>query len=141
MVSRTFFVARAGQQHGPITEDEFRKLVELGHLKADDLVWFEGATDWMPAASFLDRGTTSAATPPGPSVAQEAQDAPPKADEQFRRRKSRINGSTVFWGLIIIVMIGVTVAEPGSIPYKFAGANKRSDLRSNWGRAAGCFNI
>jgi hypothetical protein len=122
MVSRTFFVSRGGQQHGPITEDEFRKLVELGHLKADDLVWSEGAADWMPAASFLGRGTTSAAIPPGPSVAQGAQGAPPKVDEQTPARKSRINGSTVFWALIIIVIVGVALAEPGSLPYRFAGA-------------------
>jgi hypothetical protein len=122
IVSRTFFVARAGQRHGPITEDEFRKLIELGHLKADDLIWSEGAADWIPAASFLDRGTTSAAAPPGPSVAQRAQRASPKADEQTPAR-SWINARTVFWGLIIIVVIiGVVAAEPGSMPYRLAGA-------------------
>ena len=79
-MSRTFFVSRAGQQDGPITEDELQKLVELGHLKADDLVWTEGATEWMPAASVLNQRAAGAATPAGPSVAQGAPGALLKAE-------------------------------------------------------------
>jgi hypothetical protein len=65
----TWFIARDGKQHGPITDLEFRKLVELGHLKPTDYVWHDGAPDWMPGTRFLD------AVPP---VAKpEPQPAPP----------------------------------------------------------------
>jgi hypothetical protein len=52
-MATTWFISRDGQQHGPITEPEFRKLIELGHLKDTDFVWHEGAPDWMPGTQFL----------------------------------------------------------------------------------------
>jgi hypothetical protein len=122
MVSKTWFISRAGQQHGPITDDEFRKFVELGHLKADDLVWSEGATDWKPGASFLDHGKTHAATAPAPAVAHAVQGAPVNEDELTPMRRSWVNGGTIFLGLIVLVIVGVAIAEPGSVPYRVAGA-------------------
>lgn len=53
-MATTWFITRDGQQHGPITELEFRKLIELGHLKGTDFVWHEGAPDWMPGTQFLE---------------------------------------------------------------------------------------
>lgn len=34
----------------------------------------------------------------------------------------RISGGTIFWGVIILAMVGAVVAEPASIPYRLAGA-------------------
>lgn len=44
-----WYLARDGQQFGPISEAEMAKLVELGHLQSTDLLWRDGFPDWRPA--------------------------------------------------------------------------------------------
>ncbi len=48
-----WFIARDGTQHGPVTDAELRKIVELAHLKPTDLVWRQGFTDWRAASSVF----------------------------------------------------------------------------------------
>jgi hypothetical protein len=48
-VSQPWYLARGGQQFGPISEAEMAKLVELGHLQPTDLLWRDGFPDWRPA--------------------------------------------------------------------------------------------
>jgi len=42
-----WYLARDGQQFGPLSDPEMRKFIQLGHLRADDLVWRKGFSDWM----------------------------------------------------------------------------------------------
>src|SRR5262245_49777858 len=44
-----WYLAREGQQYGPLSEAELAKFVELGHLQPNDLLWREGFPDWKPA--------------------------------------------------------------------------------------------
>jgi hypothetical protein len=44
-----WYLARGGQQYGPLSESEMRKFIELGHLRPTDLVWSQGFKDWQPA--------------------------------------------------------------------------------------------
>ena len=44
-----WFLARDGQQHGPLSETEMRTFVDMGHLREHDLVWRSGFADWRPA--------------------------------------------------------------------------------------------
>jgi GYF domain 2 len=44
-----WYLARDGKQYGPLSDAELSRFVELGHLKADDLLWREGLSDWQPA--------------------------------------------------------------------------------------------
>jgi len=48
-VNPQWYLARDGQQFGPISEAEMAKLVELGHLQPTDLLWRDGFPDWRPA--------------------------------------------------------------------------------------------
>lgn len=64
-----WFIARDGKQHGPVTDVELKKLVELAHLKPADLVWRQGFSDWRTAASVF------------PSIAEPAKPAAPAAPE------------------------------------------------------------
>jgi hypothetical protein len=48
-----WYLARDGQQYGPISDVELSKLDELGHLKSSDLLWRPGFTDWRPAAAVV----------------------------------------------------------------------------------------
>ncbi len=44
-----WYLARDGQQYGPITDLELGKMVELRHLHPDDFLWREGFEDWVEA--------------------------------------------------------------------------------------------
>ncbi|MEO1265657.1 MAG: DUF4339 domain-containing protein, partial [Pseudomonadota bacterium] len=61
-----WYLARDGQQFGPVSEDELRKLIELGHLRASDLVWHAGYAEWQPAQAAIDalKATPQPAAPP-----------------------------------------------------------------------------
>lgn len=63
-----WFIARDGKQHGPVSDVELKKIVELSHLKAADLVWRQGFTDWRAAASvFPEIGAAATPAPTEPS--------------------------------------------------------------------------
>jgi hypothetical protein len=64
-----WFIARDGKQHGPVSDVELKKIVELSHLKPTDLVWRQGFTDWRAAPSvFPEIGAPAApATSPAPN--------------------------------------------------------------------------
>jgi GYF domain 2 len=74
-----WFLARDGQQYGPLSETELGKFVDLGHLQPTDLLWREGFPDWRPAmVVFPPRKqamprTTPAPRPPGAFAPQAAQ--------------------------------------------------------------------
>jgi hypothetical protein len=44
-----WYLARDGQQFGPISDAELAKFIELGYLQPTDLLWREGFPDWRPA--------------------------------------------------------------------------------------------
>lgn len=73
-----WYLARDGQQHGPITATEMSKIVELGYLLPTDLVWRQGFDEWRPAHSVFPPAPRPAAPaqPPRPTPAQN--EAPPQ---------------------------------------------------------------
>ena len=63
-----WYLARDGQQYGPLSEPELAKFIELGHLQPTDLLWREGFPDWRPAmVDFPQRGKPAMARPPQPA--------------------------------------------------------------------------
>ena len=44
-----WYLARDGQQFGPLSDAELAKFIELGHLQPTDLLWRDGFPDWRPA--------------------------------------------------------------------------------------------
>lgn len=49
-----WYVARDGQQFGPLSDAEMSKFNELGHLESSDLVWRKGFSDWQPASHVFE---------------------------------------------------------------------------------------
>jgi hypothetical protein len=72
-----WYLARDGQQYGPVTDAELSKIIELGHLKPTDLVWRQGMDDWAPAESTLDLRPKSAPPPPRVEAPQPPNRRPP----------------------------------------------------------------
>jgi hypothetical protein len=48
-----WYLARDGQQFGPLSEAELAKFIDLGHLQPTDLLWRDGFPDWRPAAAVF----------------------------------------------------------------------------------------
>jgi GYF domain 2 len=61
--STQWYLARDGQQFGPISEAELAKFIELGHLQPNDLLWREGFPDWRPAMVVFPPRTNTPARP------------------------------------------------------------------------------
>jgi hypothetical protein len=77
-----WYIARDGKQHGPISDLELKKLVELSHLKGTDLVWRQGFSDWRTAASVfpnIDEPQSSAAPAASPATSTSASPSPSPA--------------------------------------------------------------
>ncbi len=81
-----WYLARDGQQHGPISAAEMDKIIELGYLLPTDLVWQQGFADWKPVSeAFPKRSDASppaaAPTPAPPSVATTSTQAPKRSND------------------------------------------------------------
>lgn len=61
-----WYIARDGQQFGPVKEYEFGKLIEGGFLKPTDLIWREGFGEWRSAATILQQPMPAPVPPPPP---------------------------------------------------------------------------
>jgi hypothetical protein len=48
-----WYLARDGQQHGPISDRELSELHRLGQLRSSDLLWRDGWSGWAPAAAVF----------------------------------------------------------------------------------------
>lgn len=69
-----WYLARDGQQYGPITDTEMKILVDAGHLRPGDLVWRAGFAEWKRGADVFPRPS-----PPAPAIPPAAQPAPTQA--------------------------------------------------------------
>lgn len=62
-----WYIARDGQQYGPLSDLEMRKFVELRHLRPTDLVWRHGFPDWRPAPAVFPTTVPPRPEPPRPA--------------------------------------------------------------------------
>jgi len=66
----SWFYARGGTQHGPISLTELRTLAARGDFDPErDLVWHEGMSAWQPARELPEFAPTAAEAPPPPAPA------------------------------------------------------------------------
>lgn len=66
-----WYLARDGQQHGPLSQIELDKFIELGHLRPEDLLWRAGFDDWRPAAEVFPPRPPQPAAPTLPTLSAE----------------------------------------------------------------------
>src|SRR5215470_15893265 len=81
-----WYLARDGQQFGPLSDSELAKFIELGHMQPTDLLWREGFPDWRPAMVVF---------PQRPHVAQAAPRSPQPAPAQSHPSPQRGGGARV----------------------------------------------
>tara|TARA_R110000850_G_scaffold49460_10_gene122033 strand:+ start:2960 stop:3505 length:546 start_codon:yes stop_codon:yes gene_type:complete len=62
-----WYYASNGQQQGPVSKEQLIELFRGGEVKASDLVWKEGMTDWLPLSSVNElAGEVEASVAPAP---------------------------------------------------------------------------
>jgi hypothetical protein len=77
-----WYLARDGQQYGPLSEPELAKFIELGHLQPTDLLWRDGFPDWRPAMVVFPPQRPAprpASAPVPPAHQQPARQAGPRS--------------------------------------------------------------
>ncbi len=67
-----WYLARDGQQFGPLSEAELAKFIDLGHMQPTDLLWRDGFPDWRPAMVVFPQRKGAATRPAPPPKAQPA---------------------------------------------------------------------
>jgi hypothetical protein len=90
-----WYIARAGKQHGPLSDVEMRAFVAQGHLKPTDLIWRPGFADWRPAPAVF---SFQAPEPPGPAprpgvtrpTGPSARTAPSANERSFEPERIRV---------------------------------------------------
>lgn len=85
-MSSEWYYARNGQQYGPLSDDELRRLAVDRKLRPDDLLWREGMSDWKPANSVRGLFTASSASAPTPV---------PKAEKSANEKFCQECGSVI----------------------------------------------
>lgn len=59
-----WFYVDAGQQAGPVPDEQLDELVRNGKVRGDTLVWREGLANWQPYTQARPEGVQPAAPPP-----------------------------------------------------------------------------
>lgn len=77
-----WFLARDGQQYGPIGDAELARLKGEGQILPTDLLWRDGLDEWQPAAHVL--GVQSQPPPSPPPRQQESAQPDRRADTRQR---------------------------------------------------------
>src|SRR5262245_20920079 len=65
-----WYIARDGQQFGPVTEEELARLVVKGQLLPSDLVWRQGFGEWRAAVELFTFPPSLSRPAPPPAAAQ-----------------------------------------------------------------------
>ena len=119
----TWFYVDAGQQAGPVPDEQMDELVRNGKVRGDTLVWREGLANWQPYSQARPEGVQPPAPPPPPPPVAGA--IPPMAAGAGPVMYQPVPGATYglayagFWirflaklidGLIIGFVIGIPIA-------------------------------
>jgi len=82
-----WYFAQAGQQQGPISDEQIKRMVQDGSLGKEDLVWREGMASWQPAGEVpglqfpASTFTPAPFSPPPPAPAAPIITPPPPPPE------------------------------------------------------------
>jgi hypothetical protein len=115
---QTWYIARGGNRHGPLTPQEFAKLVQLGHLNEADLVWHEQLDEWVPATRYLQKPAQPKALAEHELLTRPQPTAAP-ATTKVKGRRMR---EYVWWGIGGAFLVAIIALEPQAALYRLSGA-------------------
>jgi hypothetical protein len=129
-----WYLARDGQQFGPISDAELARFIELGHMQPNDLLWREGFPDWRPAMVVFPPRAQPAGPRPNPQTRQTSDslqlrpdvDAPADArrDDMEREavrgeieREPR-RGRFMRMAMVLLVLVALGAVVWFALPYR-----------------------
>jgi hypothetical protein len=92
-----YHITKDGQQIGPLTEQEIASGILTGRFAKEDLVWKEGAADWVPLHAEFPSLRSSGSIPPP---------APPQEKKEPPMGCGKI-GAWLFLAIIVFFIIGL----------------------------------
>lgn len=106
--SNQWYLARDGQQFGPISDTELAKFIELGHLQPHDLLWRDGFPDWQPASVVFPAPAPALQQPaPAPQLRpQPNTDFTPTGRKPARGPRSRRRGGRAAMLVLLVAALG-----------------------------------
>lgn len=120
-----WYYARNGtERQGPVSESELKSLIAQGQVQADDLLWREGLSGWIPLRDLAEFRAPASSSP--------APVTPPPAPSSDTRVAipSGLSGWMAFNGIVIILSglayITTCFALPSGILLVIAGASLMS---------------
>ena len=117
-----WFYVDAGQQAGPVPDEQLDELVRNGKVRGDTLIWREGLANWQPYSQARPEGIQPSPPPPPPMVGGISPGAtPPAGVAPGMTMPGAIYGLDYagFWirfvakmidGLILGVIVGIPMA-------------------------------
>jgi hypothetical protein len=117
-----WYYAKEGRQHGPISAAQLKQLAQSGELQPDDLVFGEGAKDWVAASTVRGLFSSGGSGRSGASARASAEPqqsfnfdaaapAPPDEDDRPSTRRSS-RPSRGGGGFMDLLMFRRMVAPP-----------------------------
>ncbi len=108
-------ISRQGQRFGPYPVTQLEEMLRAGNIVPTDLVWPDGATEWIPLGNYLESLkpksslslSKSAAPPALPSGTPPVMDAPPVLDDFA----PSATGQVLLGGKIISGTRGMSAAD------------------------------
>jgi hypothetical protein len=102
-------LVRNGKPFGPLSDLEFLKLIELGHLEQNDLLWRAGFSEWRSASVvFPELQEVPSSSHTEPLNCSITVGEPLVAAQPVRRRATPRKALT--FGLLTIVILGGAVS-------------------------------
>src|SRR5262245_38845549 len=93
-VAQQWYLARGGQQTGPLSHQQLLEMVQQGRLHADDLLWTPGYDNWRPASSIPGLLKPPPLMKPPPIPASEAQLPASETQLTWKRAEELLPGMT-----------------------------------------------
>ena len=125
-----WYYSKGGQQHGPVSPQELKKLAQDGTLQSRDLVWKDGMTDWVPVTQIKGLLTTPAGQPGVGHIVQ----AP---SLRASRRRGRSQAGQVVLIIASLTMIGAMCSPWWSFKLKENGDKEEIDqAKGRWAKQA-----
>ena len=119
MTSPGWYYAKDGDQIGPVTAAQLKKLAETGELTSDCRVWRDGMKEWklvseIPRlAALLKQDPPSASQPRQPQSPVVAPDRVPARPEHYTSlRKAIATAIIAMYSVLLVLAILLEVANP-----------------------------
>src|SRR4051794_38670835 len=109
----SWFYARGGTHHGPVTYEDLRRMVAQGEISTETLLWKSGMADWVACRSFPDlvalgQGAHSNLATPSSRHPQPGYALP--GDPQFLPRTSGLAVASLVLGILCLCGVGSLLA-------------------------------